>query len=395
MNPLRAHWTLDPRVVFLNHGSYGACPRAVLEAQGSMRAELEVEPVRFFRELGPWIDEARVDVAAFVSAQAEDVVFVRNATSGVNAVLRSLELKPGDELLTTDHAYGACRNAMDHVAKKAGATVVVAEIPFPIASPGDVIERVLARVTSRTVFALIDHITSPTGLVFPVAELSRELDRRGVAVMVDGAHGPGQVSFAGEGGLDRLAEAGVRFYAANFHKWTCAPKGAGLLWLRRDSQAGVHPTVISHGYRARPGRVRLHEEFDWTGTDDPTPWLCVPVALRVVGAMHEGGWDGVVEWNRALAIEGRRTLCEALGVSSPAPDSMIGSLGAVPVDGAFGGSAFDSDPLQTTLFDDHGIEVPVFRSPTGGRIVRVSAHLYNEVDEYRRLAEALAKLRTN
>jgi len=360
-----------------------------------MRAELEVEPVRFFRELGPWVDEARGEVARFMSAQPEDTVFVRNATSAVNAVLRSLELEPGDELLTTDHAYGACRNAMEHVASRTGAQVVVAEVPFPIRSPGEVIERVLARVTPRTVFALIDHITSPTGLIFPVAELSRELEARGVAVMVDGAHGPGQVSFAGEGGLDRLAESGVRYYAANFHKWTCAPKGAGLLWVRKDSQAGIRPTVISHGYQARPGRIRLHEEFDWTGTDDPTPWLCVPVALRVVGALDDGGWEGVIARNRRLVLEGRRMVCEALEVEAAAPESMIGALGSVAINNAFGGSAFDSDPLQTTLYDDYRIEVPVFRSPQGGRIVRVSAHIYNELDEYRRLGEALAVLRTS
>ena len=388
MSLWRDAFALDPEVVFLNHGSYGACPVAVLEAQAAHRAELERQPVLFFRELKGRLEMARAAVASFVGAEVDDLVFVRNATSGVNAVLGSLSLKPGDELLVTDHGYGACKNAMEHVAKRAGARVVVARVPFPVVGPDEVVERVLAAVTGRTVFALIDHVTSPTGLVFPVEVLARELSARGVTVMIDGAHGPGQVELD----LAALGEAGVGFYAANFHKWTCAPKGSGCLWVRRDRQVGVHPAVISHGYRARPGVNRLHEEFDWCGTDDPTPWLVTPRAIEVVGAMHEDGWAGVREEHHGLVLAARRGLCEALGVAEPAPETMLGSLATVPLPGPFGGTAFDSDPLQEALWRTHRIEVPVFGLASGGRALRVSAHRYNVAGDYERLARALLEV---
>lgn len=391
MDSWRSAFALDPAVVFLNHGSYGACPVAVLDAQAALRAELERQPVLFFRGLKRRIDDARAAVAAFVGADVDDLVFVRNATSGVNAVLGSLALKPGDELLVTDHGYGACLNAAEHVAKRAGARVVVAKVPFPVAGPEAVVEAVLAAVTGRTVFALIDHVTSPTGLVFPVEILARELSARGVLVMIDGAHGPGQVDLD----LGALGEAGVGYYAANFHKWTCAPKGSGCLWARRDLHqvhSGLHPAVISHGYRARPGVNRLHEEFDWCGTDDPTPWLVTPTAIAVVGAMHPCGWAGVRKDHHALVVAARRRLCEVIGVAEPAPEAMLGSLATVPLPGPFGGTAFDSDPLQEALWQRHRIEVPVFGLASGGRALRVSAHRHNEAADYERLAQALAEV---
>lgn len=395
---LRAHWALDPDVVFLNHGSFGACPREVLEAQSRLRAQMEAEPVRFFvRELEPQLDEARRVVAGFLGAEAGDLVFVRNATAGVNAVLRSQRFSPGDELLTTDHAYGACKNALEYVAAAQGARVVVARTPFPLQSSAQLVAALLGAVTVRTRFALLDHVTSPTGLVLPVAELATALAARGVDVLVDGAHAPGMIDFdeASGASLRALGEAGVRWYTANFHKWTCAPKGAGVLWARGDSREGLHPTSISHGYRSQRARSRFLEEFDWTGTDDPTPWLCVPEALRVVGALHPGGWPGVRAHNRALALAGRAVLSETLGIPEPAPASMIGSLAAVPIPWGRGGaplSALYLDPLQIALYERHRIEVPIVPWPAPPeRLLRISAHLHNAIDDYARLAEALVE----
>lgn len=384
---LRAHWTLDPTVTFLNHGSFGACPRAVLERQTELRAQLEREPVRFFvQELEPMLDAARAEVAAFVGARPEDLAFVRNATAGVNAVLGSVSLAPGDELLTTRHVYGACLQAMRHVASRAGARVVVADVPFPLRSPDEVVERIIDAVTDRTRLALIDHVTSPTGLVLPIERIVAELAARGVDTLVDGAHAPGMVPLA----LDRL---GAAYYTANFHKWTCAPKGAAMLWARADRQEGLHPTAISHGYASARPRKRFLEEFDWTGTDDPTPWLCIPDALRHVGGLIEGGWDAVREHNRQLALRGRAVLCEALGIEPPAPEPMIGALAAVPIPpgrDAPPASALYADPLQRALYERHRIEVPVPPWPAPpARLVRVSAHLHNDEGEYRRLAAAL------
>jgi isopenicillin-N epimerase len=387
MNTLRAHWALDPDVVFLNHGSFGACPRTVLDRQSALRAQLEREPVRFFmRELEPLLDSAREEVARFVGARTEDVVFVRNATSGVNAVLRSLDLSPDDELLTTDHVYGACLQAMRHVAERAGARVVLARVPFPLASADEVTQAVLGAVTPRTKLALIDHVTSPTGLVFPVADIVRALASRGVDTLVDGAHAPGMVT------LD-LEALGAAYYTANFHKWTCAPKGAAMLWARRDRQASLHPTVISHGYASPRPRKRLLEEFDWTGTDDPTAWLCVPDALRFVGGLVEGGWPAVQAHNRALALRARALLCEALSVPPPAPESMIGSLAAVPLPpGPAVARTSEVEPLQDALFARHRVEVPLPPWPAPpARLLRISAHLHNSLDEYQLLCEALGE----
>ena len=387
MNTMRAHWTLDPDVVFLNHGSFGACPRVVLDAQTALRARMEREPVQFFvHDLEPLIDAARGEVAAFVGARPEDLGFVRNATAGVNAVLRSLTFAPGDELLTTDHGYNACNNVLHWVASRSGARVTVAKIPFPIGSPDEVVERILEATTERTKLALIDHITSPTGLVLPIEPVVAALEARGVAVLVDGAHGPGMVP------LD-LNALGASWYTANFHKWTCAPKGAAMLWARADKQKDLHPAVISHGYNSGRARSKFLEEIDWTGTDDPSPALCVPEAIRFVGSLLPGGWDAVRAHNRALALKGRRILAEALSVDLPAPDSMIGSLAALPLpdgDGAPPTSALYADPLQLALFDRHRIEVPIPPWPAPPkRVIRISAHLYDHEDEYRQLADAL------
>jgi len=245
MDNLDTHWAeawdLDPGVRFLNHGSFGACPRAVLEAQSRLQAELEREPVQFMaRRLPSYLDDARESLASFVGAAASDLVFVPNATTGVNAVLRSLTFEPGDELLVTNHGYNACSNAARFVCERAGAEAKVAEIPFPLQSEQQVLDAILAVVTPKTRLALIDHITSPTGLVLPIARIVRELRERGVETLVDGAHGPGMLEL-------NLDEIGAAYYTGNCHKWLCTPKGSGLLHVRRDLQDSVRPTVISHG----------------------------------------------------------------------------------------------------------------------------------------------------
>ncbi|MBS1148307.1 MAG: isopenicillin N-epimerase [Myxococcaceae bacterium] len=385
-------WTLDPAITFLNHGSFGACPTAVLEEQSRWRARLEAEPVRFFmRELEPAMDAVRTRLGAFVGCDPEELVWVSNATTGVNTVLRSLRLKPGDELLTTDHGYNACTNALAFAADQAQAKVVVAAVPFPLASADEVTRAVLGAVTPHTRFALIDHITSPTGLIFPVEALTRGLQARGVEVMIDGAHGPGMVP------LD-LRALGADWYTGNLHKWVCAPKGAGFLHVPRARQAALRPLVISHGANAtRTDRSRFRVEFDWTGTADPTPWLSVPQALATLEQCEPGGWPEVMEKNRALALEARALLARSLGVKVPAPEEMIGALAALPLPGREAGpgalpGSGGLDPLQNRLFEEHQIEVPVFAWPGGGqRLIRVAAQRYNRRADYERLARALGK----
>ncbi len=388
---LARHFTLDPAVTFLNHGSFGACPRAVQEAQQRIREEIERQPVRFFvREYPERLDEARSALASFLGADPEGLVAVPNATTGVNTVLRSAPLAPGDEVVVTDHAYNACRNALEHVAGMRGARVVTVRIPFPGTTPEGARSAVLDAVTSRTRLALLDHVTSPTGLVLPIPDLVRDLAAAGVDTLVDGAHAPGMVALD----LDAL---GAAYYTGNCHKWMCAPKGAAFLVVREDRRDRIRPLAISHGANTRrPGRSRFHDEFDWTGTADPSAFLAVPDAIRTVGALVPGGWPEVCARNRSLALRGRETVRAALGVAPPCPDSMIGSLAALPLpDGEVVATspATARDPLQDVLFDRYGIEVPIVPWPAPPRrLVRISAHLHNAEDGYERLASALRDL---
>jgi isopenicillin-N epimerase len=384
---LARHWTLDPAVEFLNHGSFGACPSHVLALQQELRARMERQPVLFLsRELESLFDEARAALAAFVDADPDDLAFVPNATSGVSTVIRSLRFGPGDELLTTDHAYNACRNAL-RAAEQSGARVVTAAVPWPGTTPARVLDAVLGAVTPRTRLALLDHVSSPTALVFPIEALVRALAERGVDTLVDGAHAPGMVPLS-------LRQIGAAYYTGNCHKWLCTPKGSAFLHVRRDRQDRMLPLAISHGYNSnRTDRSRFRLLFDLGGTDDPTAFLCIAEAIRFLGRLLPGGWPELMSRNRALAREGRAILCAALRIAEPAPAEMIGSIASVPLPDSTAplpqpGSLYD--PLQRTLYDRHRIEVPVFTFPEHPRrLVRISAQLYNARSQYEHLARAL------
>ena len=380
MHDLSTHWTLDRDTSFLNHGSFGACPRAVLQHQAALRERLEAQPVRFFgRELPALLDAARERVALLVGADARELAFVQNATTGVSTVLASQRFGPGDELLVTDHAYGASRNALDFFAAKMGAHVVVAKVPFPLRHPDEVVEAVLARVTARTRLALLDHVTSPTGLVFPLARIIAELRQRSVRTLIDGAHAPGMLP------LD-LRALGADYYTGNCHKWLCAPKSVAFLHVPVEHQAGLRPLVISHGATAAvKDRSRYWLELDWTGTSDPTPALCVPVAIDVLQGLLPGGLPALYAENRTLALLARDKLCAALQTPPPCPDEMIGSMAAVPLpDG-------DAVLLHDRLLDRHAIEVPVVPWPAAPkRLLRISAQQYNRIEQYDELADVLA-----
>ncbi len=388
------HWSLDPEIIFLNHGSFGACPLPVLEAQRRVREQMERQPVQFLtREAPLLLAEARGVLGRFIGASPEALAFVPNATTGLNAVLRSLSLGAGDELLVTDHEYNASRNALEYVAALNGARVVVVSIPFPVANAESICEAVLRSVTSRTRLALLDHVTSQTALVLPVGVLIAELEARGVRVLIDGAHAPGMLDLD----IDALAPS---YYTGNCHKWICAPKGAGFLWVREDRREDVRPAVISHGANAPvPRSERFRAEFDWTGTSDPSAAIAVPEAIRFLGGLLPGGWDEVRARNHALALEGRRLLVDALRVEMPCPAELIGSMAAValPASSRFpipeNPHAFGPNPLHDALLRDHRIEVPLLLDPAGKtRLVRVSAQLYNSRGDYERLAEALLAL---
>lgn len=366
----------------------------VLAAQRALADRLEANPVRFLDvDLEGLLAEARNAVAAFLGADPEGLVFVPNATTGVSTVLRSLRFRPGDEVLTDDHEYNATLNALAEVARRDGATVTRVAIPVPISAADDVVAAFVAAVSPRTRLALVSHITSPTAAVLPIERIVRELEARGIDTLVDAAHAPGQVA------VD-VAALGAAYWTANGHKWLCGPKGSGVLVVRADRREAIRPLVISHGFNDPADRPRLWKEFDWVGTTDPTPYLALAAALRVVGGLDPAGWPGIMAANRALALEARATLLEAVGGAPLMPEPMVGSMAAVRLPG--GWTDLGLAALKAALRDEDGIEVPVIGFPVRAArarvrddptlgLIRVSAQRYNEPADYERLAAALAK----
>ncbi|MEO7034817.1 MAG: aminotransferase class V-fold PLP-dependent enzyme [Polyangiaceae bacterium] len=382
-SPFAAHFSLDPNVIYLNHGAFGACPRVVQAQQREYRDQLERNPVHFFmRELERLLDETRAVLGPFLGANPDDLGFVPNATAGVNTVLSALEFEPGAELVINDHTYPACRNAVQYWAARRGLQVRIAKIPFPTASAEQLERAILEQVTPRTRLVLLDHITSPSGLIMPLESLVRTLHERGIDTLVDGAHGPGMVP------LD-LEHLGAAYYTGNLHKWCCAPKGAAFLWVRRDRQALIHPLVISHGWAApRTDRSRFLLEFDWPGTLDASAILSIPAALSFLGSLFEGGFPALYAHNKALALAGRDTLCAALGTAPPSPDALLGSL-AVALFPEQTPKVPSPDALYNALVA-RGIEVPIVPLPGyPSGFVRIAAQVYNTEAEFVVLGAAL------
>jgi isopenicillin-N epimerase len=408
---LARYWALDPDVTFLTHGTYGAAPWPVLNAQSEWRARMEREPVRFMNHvLEPALDAARARLGAFIGAHADDIAFVPNATTGVNTVLRSMEptFEPGDEILTTDHDYNACINAIRYVCGRAGAQPVVAKVPFPPRDADEVVAAILSAVTPRTKLVVVSHVTSPTALVLPIARIVAALTERGIDTLVDGAHAPGMLPL----NLDALNAA---YYTGNAHKWLCAPKGAGFLHVRRDRQGGIRPLVISHGTNSpRRERSRFRLEFDWLGTLDSSAYLSIPAALEFMGTLLPGGWPEVQRRNHETVMAARRVLQAAVDLrQDAAPQDLIGSMATIevptdlapaPITASPEGAPDETwplDPLFDWLFSEHRIDAPVYawpHTPAEGasarrRLLRVSAQVYNEPADYERLARVLTELR--
>ncbi len=384
---LAENWILSKDTCFLNHGSFGATPFAVLEEQTRLREKIENDPVRFFeRDYIPLMSSSIKKLAEFMNADPKGMALVKNTTEGVNTVLRSLVLNPGDEILVTNHSYQACWNAVDFVTERAGAKTVVVEIPFRVENEDEIVDLVMGSVSERTVLAMVDTVTSATGLRMPFERLVKDLQSAGVDVLLDAAHGPGIVP------LDLIA-LDAAYCTGNCHKWLCTPKGSAFLHIRSDRKKFMKPLSISHGASFEgTDQEKFEFEFGWPGTQDPTPWLCIPLAIDFLDSLVEGGWPEIMERNRKLALEGRRILCNALGTTEPVPDSLVSSIASVemPGEGEVGPMSMEGDPYHNYLLDEFGIQVPVFPwRHHGRRYIRISAQLYNSVEEYEFLAACL------
>jgi len=364
-------WALSPEVMHLNHGSYGGCPREVLEHALRLRRELEAAPMQFFGLA--WqtlVDGARTMLAQFVGADFERLVFVPNATSGVAIALNSVELAAGDEIVTTNHTYRAIRNQLVRLADARRARLVIVPLALPF-DPDAAVAAIAAAITPRTRLVVLDHVTSPTAIVLPLERILPPLHERGIATVIDGAHAAGQIA------LDVTA-LGATYYAGNNHKWLCAPKASGFLVARGP----LRPLVTSHGASAEYGPPnRLHAELDWAGTHDPTSQLCVPTAIVTLG-----DWAALRTRNHRLVLELRDRVRDAFGSRTQlAPDASLGAMAALPVE-----LPPNTTPLALTqeLLRD-GWELPIVDWP-GQPLVRISAHAYNEASDAEPL---IAKLR--
>lgn len=371
---VRDLWPLDPDVTFLNHGSFGACPRPVLDAQAAWRAEMERQPVEFLdRRLSDLLDKARAHVAGFLGADPGGVVFVRNATTGVGTVLTSMGLAADEEILLTDHAYPAVAKAVERACELTGAVARVVRIPLPLPGPSEIVAAVTAAISPSTRLAILDQVTSPTAAIFPTGDLVAACRDRGVFTLVDGAHAAGT--------LDLLLDAlGADVWTGNFHKWVCAPKGAAAMVVRSERRHLVRPLVTS--YRTGEG---MHREFDWTGTDDPSAYLSVPAAIDCMKAL---GWERVRRHNHSLVLHGRAVVQDALGTRDQVPEDAIGSMAVVALPDGAGGIRERARALSDRLFAEHRIEVPI-HAWNGRGYLRLSAQVYNAPEEYERLAEVL------
>ncbi len=382
----RAHWLLDPSITYLNHGTVGAPPRRVLLAQQAIREEIERQPSRYLlRELSsttvgmprreqPRLRTAAAEVASFVGARGEDLVFVENETTAMNAVLRSFPLREGDEVLVTDHAYGAIVIAASFYARERGAVVRTVELPPSSRGKGAFADAVVSAIGPRTRLVLVDHVTSESALVLPVEEIAPRCHERGVLVAVDGAHAPGAIA------LD-VPAIGADWYTANLHKWAYAPRSSGFLWAARERQEDLHPTVISWGL----GKG-FTDEFDWVGTRDPSAYLSAPSAIAF---MRELGIESVRAYNHHLAWEGARLLCARWKVPFELEEPMVGVMATVPLPQRMGEGKEDAGKLRDALLEQDRIEVQLHA--WRGRIwVRISTQIYNDIGDVERLADAVA-----
>jgi len=378
-------WPLDPSAIYLNHGTVGVTPRAVLDAQQQWRHRVERHPSRFMlRDVWTFtgsagdgrtlMREAAATVAAFVGAPVDDLVFVDNTSAGVNAVVRSMPLGPGDEIILTDHAYGGIVTAVRYAAARAGATVTVVGMPYPAFTSAECVARIDAALSPRTRLLIVDHVSAESALVFPVQTIVAAARRRGIPVLVDGAHVPGSMP------LD-VAAIGADFYVANLHKWAMAPRSSAFMVVAPEHQGWLHPPVISWGFE-----TGFTQEFDWVGTRDVTPWLCAADGVRFVE--DQLGGQALYARNHALVWHAAQRLTQAWDTPLEIDESLAGCMVSVPAPARCGTTKADASHLRDRLLFDHDIEVQVHAR--ADRVwIRLCAQAYNDESDVDALARAV------
>jgi isopenicillin-N epimerase len=381
MPSLKDYFLLDPNVVFLNHGSYGAAPKPVFEAYQKWQLRLERQPVLFLgREFNQLMLEARQALGNYLHADADDLVFIPNATHGVNVAAHSLRLQPGDEILTTDHEYGACDYTWDYVCGKTGARYIHQPIPLPVRSEGEIVDQFWRGVTPQTKVIYLSHITSATALCLPVEEICRRARNAGILTVVDAAHSPGQIP------VD-LSALGADIATGNCHKWMLAPKGAAFLFVRREVQPLVEPLVVSWGMNPTPEFTtgsRFVDILQWTGTRDPAPYLTVPTAIQF---MREQDWGNVRLNCHRLLRQAIERVCDLTDLQPlyPLDSDFYSQMGIAPL------PPCDPATLKSRLYEEYKIEIPVIQWQDR-QFIRISIQAYNEEKDVDVLMQALARL---
>jgi isopenicillin-N epimerase len=382
-------FAVEKGYIALNHGSFGACPREILNYQNQLRAKMESLTTRFFlTELKPLLKDSLSSLAKYVNSPVEDIAFVRNATTAANSVLFSLNWERGDEIVTTNLIYESCRNLINHIAETKGINLKTVEINFLPKSEDEIISAIVGQLSPKTKLVFIDHITSETSLIMPVEKICEELHKREIPVFVDGAHAPGMVE------LD-LKKLSVDYYTGNCHKWICAPKASAFLYAKPERKEELKPAVIgNYFFKGNTESERFFNRFYWSGTDDYTPQCSAGRTIRYFENLVPGGWESIKKQNRAKVIAGRNIISEKLGFTVYTPEKMTGSMVTIPLGSQFVPEERSGlDIWQLELLMKYRIEaviIPLY--PTRERALRLSAHLYNTLDDYAYLAECLSRI---
>lgn len=382
------HWNHDKNTVFLNHGSFGSCPTRILDKQNQIKTQTESDPVKALTEdFESVYNENKEALARFTGCNANDLVFIKNTTMGVNTLLHSLSFNEGDEILTHSHAYGACLNVLKYYAERSRCKLIIADIPFPITHEDEITTPLLNAVTTKTKLVLLDHITSATGIIFPVEKLTQQLESRGIEVLIDGAHAPGMLDL-------NISSIAASYYTGNCHKWICSPRGSALLHVRKDKQHKIRPLQISHYHDLYEGTDRhWSAQFMWPGTDDYSSYFMVKDSIDYMQTLL-GSWDLLRAHNRKMCLEARKMIADRIGVELPAPDTMIGHLATLLAENKpdLPKTLFNMNaPLKKKLFEEYRIQIPVFlfNANQPRMWIRISVQAYNSMEQFNYLADCL------